>query len=190
MAVSSCRTGVPFPRLVEYWLGELDSRTESRIDEHLLGCASCSEGLGQIVTLAGGIRTLFRQGLVHAFVTDAFVKQLVKHGVRVREYRVPRDGSVNCTVNPEDELLVARLEAPLAGVPRVDAIHSGDMPTSVFRDIPFDAESNEVLLLPKTAYVRTMPSHQHRIHLVAIEREGERVIGDYTFNHIRYAPRT
>lgn len=189
MAVSSCRTEIPFPTLVEYWLEELDPRTESQIDEHLLGCGSCSERLGGIIALAGGIRTLFRRGMVHAFVTDAFVKQLAMDGVCVREYRVPRNGSVNCTVRPEDDLLVARLEAPLAGVSRVDAIHSGDMPASLFRDIPFDAENGEVLLTPKTAYIRTMPSHQHRIQLVAIEGEQERVIGDYTLNHTRYEPR-
>lgn len=42
--------------------------------------------------------------------------------MRIREYRLPPNGSVNCTVAPDDELLVTRLEAPLEGVERLDAV--------------------------------------------------------------------
>lgn len=191
MTGSTCHTPIEFSALIEYWLGELDEATEGRIDEHLLGCGECSERLGQLVALAGGIRAAFRQGTVRAFVTEAFVQRLAELGVRMREYRVPRNGSVNCTVAPEDELLVARLEAPLAGVSRLDAIsHLADAPAEVFHDIPFDAASGEVVIAPKIARLRAMPSHQHRVRLVAVDARGERVIGDYTFNHTPFAPRT
>jgi hypothetical protein len=102
----------------------------------------------------------------------------------VREYRVAPNGSVNCTIAPEDELLVSRLEAPLAGVARIDVIsYLNDAQTDVFRDIPFDAASGAIVLTPSVARLRTMPSHRRRFRLVAIDESGERVIGDYTFNH-------
>ena len=91
---------------------------------------------------------------------------------------------MNCTVAPEDELLVARLEAPLAGVNRVDAIaYPPDAPAEVFRDIPFDAASGEVVVAPRIARIRAMPSHRQRLRLVAVDPSGERIIGDYTFDH-------
>jgi hypothetical protein len=184
MSGPTCHASIELSALVEYWLGELGEAGEARIDEHLLGCVACSERLAELVALSGDIRAAFRQGTVRAFVTDAFVRHLAEHGVRLREYRVPRNGSVNCTVAPEDELLVARLEVPLAGVTRLDAVsyRSTDRP-EVFRDIPFDAASGEVVLTPKIARLRAMPSHQHRVRLVAVDASGERVIGDYTFNH-------
>jgi hypothetical protein len=184
MSSSTCITPIGDQALVAYWLGELDEASEARVDEHVLGCAACSERLAAIVALADGIRSAVSDGAVRMFVTDAFVRSAVEHGRRVREYRVPRNGSVNCSVAPEDELLVSRLEVPLAGVNRIDVVsYLDDAQTDVFHDIPFDAQSGEVVMAPKLAQLRAMPSHRRRFRLLAIDENGERVIGDYTFNH-------
>ena len=53
----------------------------------------------------------------------------------------------------------------------------------VFRDIPFDAASGEVVVTPKIARIRAMPSYRYRIRLIAVDADRERVIGDYSFNH-------
>ena len=188
MTASNCNAPIEFAALVEYWLGELDEAAEARIDQHLLGCEECSENLAELVALVRGVRAVFTQGTVRAFITGAFVERLAEQGVRLHEYRVPRNGSVNCTIAPEDEVLIVRLEAPLAGVSRLDALsyHSTDAPEA-FRDIPFDAASGEVVLTPKIAYLRTMPSHQHRVRLIAVDSNGDRIIGDYTFNHTAHS---
>jgi len=184
MNVPDCKAPIAFPTLIEYWLGELDEAAEARIDEHLFGCDGCGGQLDEIVALAGGIRAAFGEGLVGTFLTSAFVGHLAEHGVRVREYRVPHNGSVNCSVAPEDEVAVAYLHAPLAGVSRLDVIiNIAETPPVVIRDIPFDAASGEVVFAPKMALLRAMPSHRNRIELVAVDAAGERVIGDYTLNH-------
>lgn len=189
MNPSNCTAPIGFSALTEYWLDELDEAAEARIDEHLFGCQECGAKLDEIIALAGGVRAAFDQGAMQAFVTDAFVKRLAEQNVRVREYRVPRNGSVNCSVAPEDEVLVARLEAPLAGVVRVDAIsYLAQAPPEVFRDILFDPASGEVVITPKIAQIRAMPPHRYRIELVAVDAKGERVIGEYTFNHGSYSP--
>ena len=182
----TCAHPVEFDSLVEYWLGELEALAEAQIDEHLLGCDACGARLDEVISLGSGIRETFERGTVHAFVTESFVQSLARRGVRLREYNVPRNGSVNCTVHPEDQLLVARLEAPLEGVSRIDAIRGGDAPAHVFRDIPFDPRSGAILLTPKIAAIRTMPSHRALVRLVAVEGDAQRVIGDYTFIHSRY----
>jgi hypothetical protein len=93
-------------------------------------------------------------------------------------------------VAPEDEFLVSRLQAPLAGVSRLDAVaYLADEPAHVFHDIPFDAASGEVVVTPKIAHIRAMPAHRFRWRLVAWEAGVERVIGDYTFDHTPFAPR-
>jgi anti-sigma factor RsiW len=185
----TCRHPIEFATLTEYWLGEVDEADEARIEEHLLGCDACGARLDEIVSLSSGIREAFERGAVNAFVTEGFVQDMARRGVRLREYSVPRNGSVNCTVHPEDQLLIARLEAPLEGVSRVDAIRGGDAPAHVFRDIPFDPRAGAVVLTPKIAVLRGMPSHCAQVRLVAVERNSERVIGDYTFIHTRYSAR-
>jgi len=189
MNTSHCTAPIGFSALTEYWLDELDEAAEARIDEHLFGCQECGAKLDEIIALAGGVRTAFGQGAIRAFITDAFLKRLAEQNVRLREYRVPRNGSVNCSVAPEDEVVVARLEAPLDGVTCLDA-HSyfGDEQPEVFRDIPFNPVSGEVVLMPKLAYLRAAPSHLYRVRLVAVDANGERVVGGYTLNHTRFVP--
>ncbi len=179
-----CPAPIGDEALIAYWLDELDDASHARIDEHVLGCDACSLRLAQIVALADGTRAAFRGGHVRAFVTDAFVRAAAQHATGVREYRVPRNGSVNCSLGPDDELLVARLEAPLAGVNRVDAIsYLDDARVGILEDIPFDPSSGEVVLTPNVAHLRLAPSHRQRFRLLAVDEHGERVIGDYTFNH-------
>jgi len=189
MNASNCTTPIGFSALIEYWLGELDEFAEARIDEHLFDCQECGAKLDEIIALAGGVRTAFGQGAIRAFITDAFLKRLVEQKVRLREYRVPRNGCANCSVAPEDEVVVARLEAPLEGVTRLDA-HSyfGDAQPEVFRDIPFDPVSGEVLLMPRLSQLRVAPSHVYRVRLVAVDANGERAVGGYILNHTRFVP--
>jgi len=185
-----CATPIGLAHLLEYWLDELPADANERIDEHLLGCACCSADLGELVALGGAVRESLRRGTVHAFVTDPFVRDLVEAGLRVREYRVPRNGSVDCHVAADDDLLVARLEAPLAGINRIDVFARDSLGPEdyVFRDVPFDAASGEVVLAPNLAILRTKPSHRHHMRLVAVDAAGERIIGEYTFVHTAGQP--
>jgi anti-sigma factor RsiW len=184
MTQKRCSAPIPLSELIAYWLGELDAVEEARIDEHLLGCGACSGELAGLVALAGGIRAAFKEGLVRAFVTGPFVARLAAQGARLREYRVPRDGSVNCTVTAEDDFVVAHLEARLAGITQLDAVsYVPGAPPQRVRDIPFDPQSGEVVTLPDLVRLRSMPDHQQRIRLIAVDERGERVLGEYTFNH-------
>lgn len=189
MSRPACSAPIAFATLVEYWLGELDAADEARVDEHLLGCDECTDSLQRLVGLAGGVRTLIRQGAVHAVVTDGFLARLAAQGLRLREYRVPCNGSVHCTVAPDDDVMVARLEAPLAGVQQVDALLlAPDQATERrWRDIPFDRSTDEVVFTPRIDTIRALAASTTRIRLLAVDRQSERLIGEYTFIHTPWA---
>ncbi len=174
---------LPFDSLVAYWLGE-GNDTES-IDQHLLACDSCGTLFDELVALAQGVHRAFADGLVNVFVSDAFVARLVERRMRVREYRVPYNGHVNCSVAPDDEFLVGRMQAPLQGVSRVDVairLSLADDEQWV-DDVPFDAVRGEVLIAPKLVAMRQMPTHDMHIRLLARDDDGHREIGHYTFHH-------
>ena len=181
----ACSAPIAFATLVDYWLAELDEAAEARVDEHLLGCGECSENLQSLVGLAGGIHALVRQGAVHAVVTDAFLERVAAQGLRLREYRVPCNGSVHCTVAPDDDLLVSRLEAPLADVEQVDAVllDFDEAGPQRLRDIPFNRSTGEVVFTPVTENIRGAGALTARIQLFAVDRQAERLIGEYTFIH-------
>ena len=178
-----------FSTLVGYWLGELEPATEAALEEHYLGCAECSARLAEVEALADGVQRAFAGGGVGAILTPAFVEQMRARGVRLREYRVVRNGSVDCSVAPGDQVLLSRLQAPLAGEERIDLlvapVESGAVPSPGlrFEDIPFDAASGEVVVAPSIAHIRTLPAHRQVMRLVAVGTDGERVLGEYTFNH-------
>jgi Putative zinc-finger len=187
----ACQSPLAWSGLLEYWLGELDSDSEARIEEHYLGCPACSGRLAQLAALARLLRAVARKSGVNLFVNEQFVHRLLEDGLHVREYRVPRYGSVNCTVTPEDEFVVARLEVPLAGEKRVDMVYldSDGEPAMRLEDIPFIAESGGVLLSTGIDALRALPAVDLRVRLLAIDHDGERTLGEYTFNHTPYASR-
>ena len=138
--------------LVDYWLGDSDAAATEAIDAHLLQCDACGATFDEVVALSRGVREAFGRGAVPSMLSAPFVERLKAAGRRVREYRVPHNGSVVCSVAPEDDLLVSRLDVPLQGVTRLDAVFELSLaPGQPMRlnDVPFDAARGEVVFTPK-----------------------------------------
>ncbi|HSQ00244.1 MAG TPA: hypothetical protein VL049_23740 [Candidatus Dormibacteraeota bacterium] len=185
MSRPGCSRPLDPMRLLEFWLRELGEAADARVEEHLLACADCSRSLQDLLDLGAAVRACVRRGLVRAVINDTFVWRLMGAGLRVREYRVPRDGSVQCTVAPEDDVVIARLEAPLAGVERLDVVMMGveGGEREVLDDVPFDPEAGELLIAPDIEQLRALPASTAKMHLVAVDENARRVIGEYTFVH-------
>jgi hypothetical protein len=172
--------------LVDYWLGDTDAVVTEAIDEHLMHCDACGTAFDEVVALSRGVRDTFAHGAVPSMLTAAFVDRLKAAGRRVREYRVPHNGSVLCSVAPDDDLLVSWLAAPLRDVTRLDAVFAVSlMPGHEKRleDVPFDAAGGEVVFAPKLAEVLQHPTHDFTVRLIAVDETGERQVGHYTFHH-------
>lgn len=180
-----CQSPLGWDTLLAYWLGELEPDVEAGMEEHYLGCGQCSRRLERLAALARGIRTVARQSDVNMVISDQFVRRLSEEGMRVREYRVARNGSVDCTITPEDDFIVGRLEAPLAGVHRVDLVSldsNGEIQERQ-EDVPFVARSGGVVVSPSINRIRALPDCVMHFRLLAVDAGGEITLGDYTFNH-------
>nr|WP_239027362.1 zf-HC2 domain-containing protein [Ramlibacter algicola] len=167
-------------------MGETDPATRDAVDAHLMACDDCGVLLDDLVAHAAGVRDAVRSGAVGVAVGGGFVERLPGLGIRVREYRVAPNGSVNCTVAPDDDVLVSRLEVPLAGVQRLDmAMELSLDPGVVYHsdDVPFDPAAGEVLFLAPMAQVRARPTHTVHMTLVAHDGTGSRELGRYEFRH-------
>jgi anti-sigma factor RsiW len=179
--------GISLETLIAYWLGELPPAEEQPLEEHLFACAGCSARLEDLAALGAGIRAVVREGRVQAVITPPFLEALRRQGLRIREYRVPPGGRVECTLRADDDAVVSRMQAPLAGVTRVDALRrvevGGEVTVTRVADLPFDPAAGELLYLPSAAELRRLPAHTQRVRLVAVEEGGERQIGEYVFAH-------
>jgi hypothetical protein len=188
MTDARCAEPIAFEALVAYWVGELPTAAEAPVEEHLFGCAHCTRRVEELAALAYGIRAVVRRGAVQAVITPPFLETMKRQGMRIREYRLAPGEHVACTIGADDDVVVGRMQAPLAGVKRVDALHSLDLGDGHVRqwrmeDLPFDASTGEVLALPSAEALRKLPAHTFRVRLVAMDESGERPLGEYTFAH-------
>jgi hypothetical protein len=180
----ACPRPVADGALVDWWTGELAPAEGRRVEEQLLSCSECSSRAAALEELAREVGELVREGAVPIAVLPAVVERLHREGRRVREYRVRPGGSVQCTIGPEDDVVLARIAADLRDVNRLDLVSRvDDGPEERHADIPFDPAAGEVMFVPPADLLRARPAHVDRLRLVAVGPRGERLLGEYTFDH-------
>ena len=177
--------------LADYWLAALPGPEEEAVEEHLLECDPCGERLREVIALAEGVRSLAREGSLRMVVSDAFLERAAEDGLRVRQYAPPAGGGVQCTVTAEDDILIGRLAANFSDAKRVDLCLCDQRGVEQLRlpDIPVHAGTSSVVFQESIAFAKAAPTNTMIARLVALdEAGGERLLGEYTFNHKRSTP--
>ena len=170
--------------LLAWWAGELAAPGQDSLEEHLLSCDECARRGQGLSAVAEGVRGLVRTGELPTVILSSVIDRLRAEGRQIREYRVPPGGGVQCTVGPGDDVVLARLEARFDAVSRLDiVIRVDDGPEQRLPDVAFDPEGDELVFAPSADWLRGMPRHVQRLQLVAVEPQGERLLGEYIFDH-------
>lgn len=187
----NCSSPIDAAILADYWLAVLAGPEEQAVEEHLLACDRCGTRLREIIALGEGVRNVARQGSLRMVVSDVFLERAAEEGLRVREYAPPPGGGVQCTVTAEDDILIGRLAANLSGVKRVDLCICDESGVERLRlpDIPVHPGSVSVAYQESITFAKAAPTSKAIMRLVAFdEGGGERLVGEYTFNHTRSLP--
>ena len=187
----SCSQPIDIAVLADYWLAALTGSEEDAVEEHLLDCDECGERLREVIALAEGVRELAREGSLRMIVSDAFIQRAKEDGLSVREYTVLPGGGVECTVTADDDILIGRLAADLSDVQRLDLCLCGENGVERLRwqDIPVRSGAGSVAFQESIEVAKAMPTHKMIVRLVGFdEGGGERLLGEYTFNHTRSLP--
>ena len=187
----NCTSPIDRAVLADYWLAALAKPEEEAVEEHLFTCDECEARLREIVALAEGIRKIAREGSLLMVVSDAFLKRAAEEGLRVREYSPPNGGGVQCTVTAEDDLLIGRLASDLSGAKRIDLCICDPRGVERLRlpDIPFDPGAGSIAFQQSITYAKAASSETMIARLVSMDDAGgERLLGEYTFNHTRTLP--
>jgi hypothetical protein len=187
----NCPSPIDAALLADYWLAILDAAAEERIEEHLLACDPCSARLREIIALAAAVGNLARDGSLRMVVSDAFLDRLAGNGLRIRQYAPPPGGSVQCTVLPEDDVLIGRLAANLTGAARVDLSICDQSGVEQMRlpDIPVHPASGVIALQESITHAKGAPTSTLIMRLLSLDESGaESLLGEYTFHHTRSMP--
>ena len=187
----SCFKPIDAAVLADYWLGALTKPEEEAVEEHLFTCDDCGARLREVIALAEGVRKIAREGSLRMVVSDSFLKRAAEEGLRIREYAPPGGGAVQCTVTAEDDILIGRLAANLSGAKRVDLCICDERGVEQLRlpDIPVAPGADSVAVQESITFAKAAPSNKMIMRLVAFDDAGgERLLGEYTFNHTRSLP--
>jgi hypothetical protein len=188
---TNCPNPIDAAILADYWLAALPDSEQEAVELHLLGCDRCGARLREIIALAQAVRDLARGGSLRMVVSAEFLERAAQVGLRVREYAPPSGGGVQCTVKAEDDILISRLAANLAGAKRVDLCICDPGGVEQYRlpDIPVPPRAREVIYQESITFAKAMPTAKVIARLVAVDATGsERLLAEYTFNHTRSLP--
>lgn len=188
---ADCAQPIDAAVLMDYWLGALPSAQEEPVEEHLMACDRCGARLRETIGLAESLRTLARSGALQVVLSDEFLDHARESGQRVRQYSPPRGGSVQCTVAADDDMLIARMAADLSQTARVDLSWCDGRGVEFLRmpDIPVRRDSGMVICQQAIVYAKGAASGTMIARLMGVDADGgERLLGEYTFNHTRTIP--
>lgn len=187
----NCSNPIDAAVLADYWLAALASSEEEAVEEHLFDCDRCGQRLREVIALAEAVRNLARKGSLRMVVSDTFLKRAAEEGLRVRQYAPSPGGSVECTVTAEDDILIGRLAANLSGATRVDLCICDKRGVEQLRlpDIPVHSGTSSVLYQESITFAKALSTSTMIARLVTFDDAGgERLVGEYTFNHTRSLP--
>jgi hypothetical protein len=122
-------------------------------------------------------------------VSDTFLKRAAEEGLRC--VSTPPGGGVQCTVTAEHDILIGRLAANLSGAKRVDLCICDEhgVERSRMADIPVNSKAGSVAYQESIKFMKDAPTLKMIARLVTFdEAGGERLLGEYTFNHTRSLP--
>ena len=140
-----CLTPLSWETLVDYWSSDAVAAETDRIDEHLMGCDTCSATSARVAAICDAVREM-----IPPFVAADQLVALRARGLRVRENRVVPGERRAVVFTGDIDLLIHRLAgldlrgAESVGV-TVSVEETGDVLLADPR-VPFDSDAGEVLV--------------------------------------------
>jgi anti-sigma factor RsiW len=143
--IARCRSPIAFETLVAYWADDLEPLESVRVEEHLIGCATCTAASARVAAIREAVRTQ-----IPPVVSREAVGKLRERGLRILENPLRPGERKQAVFLASIDILLHRLggldlsSATRVGV-TVSVEETGDV---VFRDddAPFDREAGEVLI--------------------------------------------
>jgi hypothetical protein len=175
---------IPFERLAMLVAGELPVDEAAAVEDHVLACDACAGLVERLAALGDGIRELTAKGASAFLAGSAVVGSLERAGLVTRRYR-PVNGQIACTVDAADIYTALFLEVDTRGVKRMDMLQWTADTSVRYEDVPFD--EGELQFTVPAVYVRTLPSEERHIQLIAVGSEGERVLAEFVLHHTAFA---
>ena len=173
----SCSAPLSWEALVDWWAGDLDESQASAVEEHLLGCDSCSGVASRVAATAEALRTM-----VPPVVGPERLQGLARAGVRILENPIAPGETCDFHFPRNVDLAVHVLGGLILGADATVEVTLRSLATGNIlghvEDAPFDARRGAVYLACQRDYAQL--DHD----LVAEVRVGkDQTATEYTILH-------
>jgi hypothetical protein len=178
-----CPEGIPATVWFDWWNADLDPAEEKRLEEHLFACDACAAEAQAARARCDGIRDAVRRHPLAGGASKSLLEALGRDRRVVRRFTLPWNGSVQCAVGAEDDLVVLELQGDFRDVERVDAIlaREGHL---LRRDEDLPLVHGSAVLWGETGdALRQFPRATFEVVLLAVDDAGDREIARYTLHH-------
>ncbi len=179
-ARNGCATPIPWEQLVAYWTGELDDSEVDGLDEHLVGCATCSAESARVTALTQAL-----QELVPPVIDHAALAALHARGHQIRDNVIqPNDRHV-AVFGAGTEFLIHRLRIDLSLSTTVGVTVTVEETGAVLLHEPsvaFDRDTGEVLIACQRHFQAFPPNIV--IEVCARDPAGGELIGRFAIPHV------
>lgn len=175
----SCAAPLSFDTLVAYWAGDLPPLEADPIDEHLIGCATCTAAATRLASVVQALREL-----IPPVVDRATVERLRAAGTRIQENSFFPDQRQSVVFPAGLDILLHRLVGiDLADAERVDVTVRSESTGQILAEVPrapFDA--TEGVLIACQVHFRDMAADTV-FEVRAITHSGAERVAIYTIPH-------
>lgn len=192
MSPARCADAVPLERVLAYARGELADDDGARFEDHQFSCPACTHRLAWLTALGAAVAAAARRrgGLRMALTADT-IERLDRDGVRMRHYRFGAAREVDCTVGPDDDLVVSWYEDRAGADERLDAevVGADGLLLGRVEDLPRDRDRGLVIVADAAEALRELPDGAVvTIRLTATGPAGTRPVDTYVYRHHAYRP--
>lgn len=166
--MSACSAPLPWDTLVDYWASALPATEAEAVEEHLFGCAGCTEQASRVAAITEALRTA-----IPPAVTRRRVERLRAEGVAVREHAFAPGERRDVLFERDTALLVHRLggleleSATRVGL-RIVSESTGERMVEL-DSVPFERAEGAVLIACQRHYA-ALP--HDTVFELSIERAG------------------
>jgi hypothetical protein len=144
----TCPLSIGRDELARFWLGDLDERETTTLEDHVFECTVCHEGLRGLAAIADGVRVAMALDRLPPLPTPERLAELRASGMRLVVLDAAPGEVVTRPMDLEVDGIVFRLHAPLSGVAQVDLEICGPAGERflLVPSVPFDRAKGEVVL--------------------------------------------
>jgi anti-sigma factor RsiW len=176
----TCRSPLSWEDLVAYWAADLTPADQDRVDEHLLGCETCTAQAARVYAVVQALREV-----IPPVVTRRMLESLRARGLKVEEHAFAPGERREAIFAKGVDVLVHRLSGfELSGAQRVNVTLRVENSARVLAEIPsapFDVREG-VLIACQLHYSNMPPDVVFEVS--AVDATGAERSASYTILHV------